>query len=302
MKKHLRHLSVLLFAAVLLFSMGIIASAEEKAQASQVSETFTGIKDLQYYVAGKVVAKKGWVKYNDENYYFSGGKALTGWNYVKDLSGSSKKYKYYFTKTGALSENLFKTFGLKGALKLRKKKMKVFVNLTTHNITLYLYDAKKKDYIVPVKSWVCSTARDGHSTRVGNYHIKKGNSTAWFTYKKSTPHHYYQYKVKIANTLMLFHSEMYGRIRNKKSLIVHTYNALGTNQTTRCIRQQCGNAYLLYRITKENKYPLPVKIYRSANKGPFGKKTLANSGGKLKKSQRYDPTDPKFNNQKITYY
>ncbi len=254
-----------------------------------VPADFTGVKNLKYYKKGQPAMVKGWVKYDDNYYYFQNNQALTGWNYVKDLSGGSQKYKYYFSETGKLSQNLFKTFGAK----IRKKRMKVCVNLTTHNITIYLYDKKKHKYDIPAKSWVCSTARDGRSTVPGNYHLSKSSASAWFIYKKTDPYHYYQYKVKIHGTRMLFHSEMYSGT-SKNRLVAWTYNGLGTNQTTRCIRSQCGNAYLLYRIARENKFAIPVKIYRSSNKGPFGKKTLANSGGRVKNGQRYDPTDPKY--------
>ena len=264
-------------------------ATETESTEATVPADFTGVYNLQFYKKGKPFKKTGWIKYNDYRYYLKNGQALTGWNYVQDLSGSSQKYKYYFSKTGRLSENLFKTFGAR----IRKRRMKVCVNLTTHNITIYLYDKKKHNYDIPAKSWVCSTARDGRSTVPGNYHLSKSSASAWFIYKKTDPYHYYQYKVKIHGTRMLFHSEMYTGT-SKSKLATWTYNGLGTNQTTRCIRSQCGNAYLLYRIARENRYAIPVRIYRSSNKGPFGKKTLANSGGKLKNGQRYDPTDPKY--------
>ena len=254
-----------------------------------VPANFTGVKNLKFYKRGKQIKVKGWVKYKDYYYYFKNNQALTGWEYVRDLSGSSQRYKYYFTKSGRLCQNLFKAFGAQ----IRKRQMKILVNLTTHNITVMLYNKKTNAYDIPAKTWVCATARDGHSTVPGNYHLSKSSASAWFIYKKSNPYHYYQYKVKIHGTRMLFHSEMYSGT-SKSKLVAWTYNGLGTNQTTRCIRSQCGNAYLLYRIAKENKHSIPVKIYRSSNKGPFGKMTLANSGGKISGNQKYDPTDPKY--------
>ncbi len=272
------------------------ANNAEQTTAAVVPPGFTGVYQLSYYKNGQPAAADGWVEYNGEFYYFYQNRALTGWNYVKDLSGGKKVYKYYFDGDGILSQNLFKTFGAR----IRKEKLKIFVNLTTHNVTVYLYDSKKKDYIIPAKSWVCSTARDGKSTRKGNYYLAKGTATKWFIYKKSKPYHYYQYKVKIRGTNMLFHSEMYSGTRKNK-LVARTYNGLGTNQTTRCIRSQCGNAYLLYRIAKENRHSIPVRIYRDKNKGPFGKKTLANSGGRVKSGTKYDPTDPALTNYKKVY-
>lgn len=66
---------------------------------------------------------------------------------------------------------------------------------------------------------------------------------------------------------------MYRGTSNKK-LIASTYNGLGTNQTTACIRVQAGNAKLIYDIAKTNRYSIPIRIYRSSNKGPFGKITF----------------------------
>ena len=303
MRKQMRRMAILamMFCMAVTVKKDAFATTAADASTTTAADTtttpaqptvpagFTGVKNLRYYKKGQPAKVKGWVKYNGYKYYFKNDQALTGWNYVKDYSGSSQKYKYYFSKTGRLSENLFKTFGAK----IRRRRMKVCVNLTTHNITIYLYDKKKHNYDIPAKSWVCSTARDGHSTVPGNYHLSKSSASAWFIYKKSDPYHYYQYKVKIHGTRMLFHSEMYSGT-SKNRLVAWTYNGLGTNQTTRCIRSQCGNAYLLYRIARENRYSIPVRIYRSSNKGPFGKKTLANSGGRIKSGQRYDPTDPRY--------
>ena len=73
---------------------------------------------------------------------------------------------------------------------------------------------------------------------------------------------------------------MYRGTSNKK-LIASTYNGLGTNQTTACIRVQAGNARLIYDIAKTNRYSIPIRIYRSSNKGPFGKITLNDTTGKI---------------------
>ena len=82
---------------------------------------------------------------------------------------------------------------------------------------------------------------------------------------------------------------MYRGTSNKK-LIASTYNGLGTNQTTACIRVQAGNARLIYDIAKTNRYSIPIRIYRSSNKGPFGKITLNDTTGKIPGNQNYDDT------------
>lgn len=115
--------------------------------------------------------------------------------------------------------------------------------------------------------------------------------------KKSNPWHYYQWGVFVKGTRSWIHSEMYRGTSNKK-LIASTYNGLGTNQTTACIRVQAGNAKLIYDIAKTNRYSIPIRIYRSSNKGPFGKITLNDTTGKIPGNQNYDPTDPAFKNKR----
>ena len=79
--------------------------------------------------------------------------------------------------------------------------------------------------------------------------------------KKGNPWHYYQWGVFVKGTRSWIHSEMYRGTSNKK-LIASTYNGLGTNQTTACIRVQAGNAKLIYDIAKTNRYSIPIRIYR----------------------------------------
>lgn len=64
--------------------------------------------------------------------------------------------------------------------------MKLELNLVTHNITFLLYDGKTNKYDIPAKTVVCSTARDGRSTYVGNHYLSKGTARSWFIYKKAT--------------------------------------------------------------------------------------------------------------------
>ncbi|MEE1228497.1 MAG: hypothetical protein U0K57_05960 [Lachnospiraceae bacterium] len=286
MRRSIGKISAMLFAGVVMAGMSTGVSAA-------VAPGFTGVSDLQYYENGQPSNKSGWVTYGKNHYYLNNGRAVTGWYTLPSFAGGKKTYRYYFGKKGNVSTDLYRTFGTTWM----KKKLKVYVNLTTHNINLMAYNKQAKKYNIPVRAWVCSTARDGHSTRVGNYHLSRSSASSWFIYKRSNPHHYYQYKVKIHGTNMLFHSEMY-RGTSKKKLLAYTYNGLGTNQSTRCIRQQCGNAYLLYRTAKVNKHSIPVKIYRSSDKGAFGVRTIQNSGGKISRKQRWDPTDPKFKNRK----
>lgn len=302
MKKFIKQFTIFSFIFILAFGTIFASQKGMNVQAATTSTTttddgkfyykgvlFTGIMNNKFYRRGVFTNYTGWKNWNGNRYYLKKGKAVTGWRYLKDYSGSSTKYKYYFNKNGKLSMDLFKTFGSS----YKKKKMKFQLNLTTHNITFMLYDNKTKKYDIPAKSIVCSTARDGRSTYVGNHYLSKGTARRWFIYKKSNPWHYYQWGVLVGGTKSWIHSEMYRGTSNKK-LIASTYNGLGTNQTTACIRVQAGNAKLVYDIAKTNHYSIPVRIYRSSNKGPFGKITLNDTTGKIPSSQKYDPTDPAF--------
>ena len=302
MRKFIKKLTIFSLIFILTFSTGFASQKGMNVQAATTSTTtatdnkyyrggvlFSGIADNKYYKRGVFTKYTGWKNWNGNRYYLKKGRAVTGWRYLKDYSGSSTKYRYYFNKNGKLSMDLFQTFGSS----YKKKKMKFELNLTTHNITFLLYDSKTKKYDIPAKTVVCSTARDGRSTYVGNHYLSKGTARRWFIYKKSNPWHFYQWGVLVGGTKSWIHSEMYRGTSNKK-LIASTYNGLGTNQTTACIRVQAGSAKLVYDIAKTNHYSIPVRIYRSSNKGPFGKITLNDTTGKIPSSQKYDPTDPAF--------
>lgn len=273
----------------------------------------TGVVNLQYYKAGKPTSVTGWKKMNSRGmyngaavYYFKKGKAVTGWHYLKSYGGGSAKYKYNFRSNGTLRTNLF---AWKRSYYI-KQKLYIKTNLTTHNTTIYVYDKATGKYDIPAITAVCSTSRKKNGTRpVKKTYIQKTSARKWFIYKKSNPWHYYQYGVLINGSASWYHSTMY-KTKKANSLVNPTsssgYNYLGTNQTTACIRQQAGMARLIYDIAVMNRQPRAslkkqkervwVDIYRSGDKGPFGKITLKDSSSKLKSGVKKDPTDPKYGN------
>ena len=145
---------------------------------------------------------------------------------------------------------------------------------------------------------VCSTSRKAKGTKAySGCRLEKTSAVRWFIYKKSRPYHYYQWGVKVKHGNFYFHSARYTTTNNRK-LEVGLYNDLGTNQTTTSVRLQAVNAKLIYDIAKTNRYSIPIRIYRSSNKGPFGKITLKDTTGKIPGNQNYDPTDPAFKNKR----
>ena len=182
MKKFIRQLTIFSLIFIMTFGVGFSSQKGINVQAATTQTTttndgklrkngvlFTGISDNKYYKRGVFTKYTGWKNWKGNRYYLKKGKAVTGWKYLRDYSGSRTKYKYYFKKNGRLSKDLFKTFGSS----YKKKRMKLELNLVTHNITFLLYDGKTNKYDIPAKTVVCSTARDGRSTYVGNHYLPK---------------------------------------------------------------------------------------------------------------------------------
>ncbi|MDO5147606.1 MAG: hypothetical protein Q4D60_11460 [Eubacteriales bacterium] len=327
MKLYTKRLAVCLMAGMITFNspaFSMLAAAETTTEETTAEESSTEdsvapetdsteknksatrkVEDGKYFVDDEFQSDfTGWEKINNKIYYFKKGVALTGWNYLKSYSGGKKKYKYFFKPNGQLVTNLF---NYKNNYKTYiQKPMTIEVNLTTHNITFYLYDNKKKSYCIPAKTVICSTSRykNGTKIRAGKKgRLEKTSARKWFIYKKANPWRYYQYGVHIKNSKAWFHSTLY-RTSNPKKLMdpnhYNGYNYLGTDQTTNCIRMQAVNAKLIYDIaTKTNKKArVWVNIYRSKDEGPFGKVTLDDTTGKLPSKTNIDPTDPKYTKKK----
>ncbi len=260
-----------------------LAPANQKFYKNGVQ--FTGIYNRIYYIKGYKENYTGWKKLQKNLYYFKKGTAVTGTCYLKSYGGGSQSYRYTFDSQGVLKTNLFE----QGSIDYYRQKLKIEVNITTHTITIYMYDSKTKSYDIPLKAFICSTSKKKGATKAGNFTLSKGSRTRWFKPKKNSSH-YYQWGVFIKGSYSWFHSEYY-RAKNIYALSPKIYNGLGTNQTSACIRTQVVNAKLIYDIAAKNKYTVPVHIFRSSNKGAFGQILLSDTTGKLPLDQKYDPTD-----------
>lgn len=256
---------------------------------------YTGVVDRNYYVNGQFQSTyTGWKLVKGSRYYFKEGKAVKGWKYLRSFAGK-KKYKYYFAADGKLVDDLFSL----NYKKYIKVPMNIEINITTHTFTFFAYNSKTKKYDIPLKSVVCATSAKKGGTKTGHFRLEKTSAQRWFIYKKSNPYHYYQWAVHIKGTPSLIHSSVYYNTNNNR-LNPSVYNRLGTSCTTYCVRLQAGNAKIVYDIaTKTNKKKrVWVHIFRSSDKGAFGKITLKNTTGKLSSKATYDPTDPAFANKK----
>lgn len=249
---------------------------------------YTGIANNTYYVNGTKSSFTGWKKSNKKIYYFKKGSAVTGTAYLPSYGGGSSKYRYSFYNNGILKTNLFKEGN--PSVNYYKQRMKFELNLTTHTVTMLMYDSKTKTYDIPLKAFVCSTAKNGKGTKTGNHHLAKGSRCRWFVPPRATTH-FYQWGVFIRGSYSWFHSEQFTS-KNIRRFKASTYNGLGTNQTSACVRLQVVNAKLIYDIAGQNPYDIPVQIFRSSAKGAFGQITLADTTGKIPITLNHDPTDP----------
>jgi hypothetical protein len=250
--------------------------------------TETNLAKYKGYYFSKGVKQKlpdGWKPVGGKRYYIKNGKYVTGWNYIK-YNGAT--YRYFFDKTGAQVQDLFSYNRA-----YMKSKMLVQINRYTHTTDVLLYNSATKKYDIPAKSFVTSTPKEAAHFKVGSYKLDYRRRWWSFFDPTSQSYGYYQYAIRIKGTpAALLHSSRYYAKRNN-ALKVSNYNNLGTNQSYYCIRVQCVNSKLLYDcVGKQGAGKIKCKYTNSKTPGPNGKVTLADTTGKLKKSAKYDPTDP----------
>ena len=274
-------------------SSAAISSKKKKKTSAKVKTNEPQVVNLVYYRnKKKQTGYTGWLKLGKKLYYIVNGKALhSGYHALKAYKCKTQRCNYLFNDDGTVVTN---AFGMSKRMykALLKEKLKFEINLSSHTFTIYMKDRKTGYYSIPLKSFVCATSRHYNGTPTGTYTLNKGHHHRWFIYKRSNPYHYYQYAVKVGNTNILIHSNMYYST-NIRRLVKKYYNLFGHNITTHCIRVQAVNAKMIYQIATRNKNKIKVRVFRSkSNPGPFGKITLNDTTGKTKKN--YDPTDPKI--------
>ena len=111
MKKFIRQLTIFSLIFIMTFGVGFSSQKGINVQAATTQTTttndgklrkngvlFTGISDNKYYKRGVFTKYTGWKNWKGNRYYLKKGKAVTGWKYLRDYSGSRTKYKYYFKK------------------------------------------------------------------------------------------------------------------------------------------------------------------------------------------------------------
>lgn len=219
--------------------------------------------------------------------------ARNGWYYEKY---NGKTYKFYY-KDDQKQTDLTKILKIKKGTKLY-----IEVNRAACAVTVYAYDAKKKKYIIPVKTFTVSVGRDVstvagagslniHSsfTPIGDFSICSNGSAVKYSLK---PMHepdgstvYARWTSHIVGNVY-FHSIAVGS-QSHYALNPYTYNRLGSPASAGCIRMTVADSKWLYDYAATGS-KVKIVVGNRSKPGPLGKaKTI-----KVTSSIHYDPTDP----------
>ena len=217
-----------------------------------------------YYVQNDTMLS-GWQTIDGKRYYFDSSKGnamATGWTYADGL-------KYYFNSDGTLCTNLEGIIGKQSSYQIK-------VNRQCNTVTVYAKDGNN-GYIIPVKSFICSTGANG-ATPLGTYTTP--NKYRWHELMGEV---YGQWCTRIVGGV-LFHSVYYHDYTNS-TLYTNAYNQLGSSVSHGCVRLTAGDAKWIYDNCALG---TTVIVYESSVAGPYGKP----SAYTLPSWHTWDPTDP----------
>lgn len=180
-------------------------------------------------------------------------------------------YKLYYDASGDLITNVESIIG-------PQKSYTIQINRTTDTVTVYAADPNKKDCLIPVKAFLCST---GKATPAGTF-----RTTDKYRWHPLYHNVYGQWCTRITGSI-LFHSVYYLTNKDANSLDVVEFNKLGTPASAGCIRLNCENTKWIYDNCSRR---TQVTIYDDPNPGPLGiPEELI-----LDADHTWDPTDPEM--------
>ncbi len=217
---------------------------------------------LPTFVSGTGQAYTGWAWNGNDQYYFTNNTAVTGWQYIDG-------YKYYFDEGGKLVTDLEPIIGANGPYLIK-------VNKQMNCTTIYVQDGDN-GYIIPLKSFLCSTGED---TPIGTFH-----SPEKYRWHEMIHGVYCQYLTRLGSGLhILLHSPVYNSA-SPFSLQTDTYNYMGVARSAGCIRFMVGDCKWIY-----DHCPLgtTIQVYNSSVCGPYERPCVPELASL---SQTWDPTD-----------
>lgn len=161
------------------------------------------------------------------------------------------------------------------------------VNRAWNTVTIYTHDDAGQ-YTVPVKAMLCSTARAGYVTPLGQYRLEQRRSE-WRLMLDGT---YGQYATQFYGNY-LFHSICYEDDRHD-AMKRDSYNNLGNAASMGCVRLETIDAKWIFDNCPAG---TPVTIYDDyASPGPLGKPDRTINYIPEDAHTGWDPTDPAVGN------
>ena len=157
------------------------------------------------------------------------------------------------------------------------------VNCAANTVTIYTAD-QDGQYTVPYKAMICSTARSGHVTPLGEYQLTEYRSK-WQLMLDGT---YGQYATCFSGNY-LFHPICYTDDAHD-CMVRDSYNKLGEPASMGCVRLETVDAKWIYDNCPAG---TPVTVYADAeNPGPLGKPKRTVDFIPETGYTGWDPTDP----------
>ncbi len=157
------------------------------------------------------------------------------------------------------------------------------VNRAWNTVTVYTHD-ESGQYTVPVKAMICSTARAGYVTPLGEFRLR-AYRTQWQLMVDGT---YGQYATQFQGNY-LFHSICYEDDRHD-AMKRDSYNNLGNAASMGCVRLETVDAKWIFDNCPAG---TPVTIYEDYDSpGPLGKPDRTVDYIPAEVHNGWDPTDP----------
>ncbi len=173
--------------------------------------------------------------------------------------------------------------GVVSAAGQEKTPYAIKVNRAMNTVTVYTLD-ENGQYTVPYKAMVCSTARPGHSTPLGEYRLEAYRSE-WRLMFDGT---YGQYATCFYGNF-LFHSICYADDFHD-AMVLDSYNKLGEPASMGCVRLQTADAKWIFDNCGAG---TPVTVYDDPDSpGPLGKPEPVFDEIPAYLHNGWDPSDP----------
>ena len=235
------------------------------------------------------------------NYYLEYGDSVSKYskNYSKEYVHHdvpykldiNPQYKYYKKSEASIAET--KRLEIKNREKKTRKKInfkssvpyKVKINRAENFVMIYGINIHGH-YTIPYKCFVCSSAKNIKSTKLGNYRLNER-----YRWHSMVDGSYAQYAIRFYDKLML-HSVPYFK-SSPDTLETKEYNKLGHSASLGCIRMRVSDIKWIYDHCKPG---TEIAIYELKGEKPPISYEEPQKLDKNDTKSSWDPTDPNKKN------